>query len=257
MSAVRSAVALLTRIPVATEATDAPGAAAFGVVGAAVGLVGAIPLAVLGGPLGEPGIAAIAAIAVMTLVTGALHMDGLADTADALMARDREAAERARKDPILGAGGVIALVLVIAVEIAALISIVTTAGPVAAGLALIAVATASRAMPILVTFTRRASISETPLGSWFAEAVTDAQAAVAVGSAAAIVAVLSVAAASLVDGGSGAAVVVAVGGGAGGLVGALLAAFVVALRHGLDGDGLGAAVELSVVAGLVAAALVA
>ena len=154
MSSVRSAVALLTRFPVATAETDTPGAAAFGLVGAGVGLVGAIPF-VLAGSLGEPWIGAVAVIATMAVVTGALHLDGLADTADAVMARDPEAAERARKDPHVGTGGVVALVLVIAAGVVALVSLGATgsAGAIRGGLVLVAVASASRDVPILVTIT--------------------------------------------------------------------------------------------------------
>jgi hypothetical protein len=49
--------------------------------------------------------------------------------------------------------------------------------------------------------------------------------------------------------------VVGVGGLAAAGVGIALATAIVALRRGLDGDGMGAAVELSVLAGLLAAAL--
>jgi hypothetical protein len=43
VSTVRSAVALLTRFPIATADTDASGVAAFGLIGAIVGVAGAIP----------------------------------------------------------------------------------------------------------------------------------------------------------------------------------------------------------------------
>ena len=75
---------------------------------------------VLLGP-SEPLLAAIAAIAVMALASGALHLDGLADTADALLAPDRARAEQARKDPAIGPGGAVALVLVLAAQVAALV----------------------------------------------------------------------------------------------------------------------------------------
>src|SRR4029078_2986433 len=178
MSSVRSAVALLTRFPVATAETDTPGAAAFGLVGAGVGLVGAIPFVLLAGSVGEPWIGAVAAIATMAVVTGALHLDGLADTADAVMSRDPEAAERARKDPHVGTGGVVALVLVIAAGVVALVSPGANGSPgaVRGGIVLVAVARASRVVPILVTITlgrlRRAGV--TMLGGWFAERVTSA-----------------------------------------------------------------------------------
>jgi adenosylcobinamide-GDP ribazoletransferase len=255
MSAVRSALALLTRFPVATADTDTPGAAAFAIVGAGVGLVGAIALTVLGGVFEEEWLGAIAAIAMTALVTGALHLDGLGDTADALMARDLEAAERARKDPVLGVGGVIVIVLVVATEIATLVSITTAVGALAAGLVLVSVSTASRVVPLVVTRALgRTTVSPTSLGSWFADRVTAVDMGLAVSSAAVIVVALALAAASFVGGIS--AAVVVTGGIAAGVLGTVVAATIVALRRGLDGDGMGAAVELSVVAGLAAAALV-
>ena len=63
------------------------GAGAFGVVGAGIGLLAAVPLVLLGQPV--PLVAAVLTEAVIVLVTGAVHLDGLADTADALAAPHR------------------------------------------------------------------------------------------------------------------------------------------------------------------------
>jgi adenosylcobinamide-GDP ribazoletransferase len=249
MSSVRSAVALLTRFPVATAETDTPGAAAFGLVGAGVGLVGAIPFVLLAGSLGEPWIGAVAAIATMAVVTGALHLDGLADTADAVMARDPEAAERARKDPHVGTGGVVALVLVIAAGVVALVSLGATgsAGAIRGGLVLVAVASASRVVPIVMTITlgRLRPAGATMLGGWFAEGVTRADAVVAIASTTVLAVALG-----LIGG-----PVVAIAAIGTLLVGSVAGAIVVALRGGLDGDGMGALIELSLVSGLIIAAL--
>src|ERR1700730_3975956 len=85
-----AAVGFLTRVPV--RATDpARGAALFPVIGAGIG-------AVTGGTtygLAQflPALAAAGiALAIGALLTGALHLDGLADTADALGARTRDRA---------------------------------------------------------------------------------------------------------------------------------------------------------------------
>ena len=249
MSTMRSAVALLTRFPVATAATDTPGAAAFGLVGASVGLVGAIPFALLAGPTGEPWLAAVAAVAAMAIVTGALHLDGLADTADAVMARDADAAERARKDPHLGAGGVVAILLVMAADIVTLASLATPQAAIRGGIVLVAVASASRVVPILVTVVlgRLRPIRTTTLGAWFADRVTLTDAVAALASVV-LVTVLLVPIGGLIPPIAALATV---------LAGCVAGAIVVALRGGLDGDGMGALIELSVVAGLVAAAIVA
>lgn len=59
-----------------------------------------------------PGLAAAAALASLVLATGALHEDGLADSADALGGgRDREAVLRILKDSRIGAYGSAALTL--------------------------------------------------------------------------------------------------------------------------------------------------
>ena len=63
----------------------------------------------------------------MALVSGGLHLDGLADTVDALLAPDPARAELARRDPRIGAGGAAALILVLGTQVAALASLVGTA----------------------------------------------------------------------------------------------------------------------------------
>jgi adenosylcobinamide-GDP ribazoletransferase len=247
VSTVRSAVALLTRFPVATADTEGPGAAAFGLVGALVGVAGAVPLAALAGPGQEPWLGAVAAVAVMAVVTGALHLDGLADTADALVARDPEAAERARKDPTLGVGGALAIGLVLAAQIAALVSLVTDAGAVIGALVLVGVATTSRIVPVAAASAVRRSPDDDPtLASWFTDRLALGDAAVAIGSSIGLVALLTIA------GGS----VIGIASIAAGILGLGAAGAIIGLRRGLDGDGMGAIVELSVVSGLAAAAVV-
>jgi adenosylcobinamide-GDP ribazoletransferase len=248
VTTVRSAVALLTRFPVATADTDAPGAAAFGLVGAVVGVAGGIPLAVLAGPGHEPWLGAVAALAVMAVVTGALHLDGLADTGDALVARDPVAAERARKDPTLGVGGVLAIVLVVTAQVAALVSLAASVGGRRAAAVLIGVVVTSRVVPVLAAFAvaRLSRSDSATLGSWFSERVATLDVIVAAASG-----VLMVTALAAVSG-----IVVAVAGIGAVVLGGLVAAAIVTLRRGLDGDGMGAIVELSVVAGLATAAVV-
>jgi adenosylcobinamide-GDP ribazoletransferase len=249
MSTVRGAVTLLTRIPLGVVLTDGPGAAAFGLVGGLVGLVGAMPLLVLAGPLAEPWLGAIGAVAVIAVVTGAMHLDGLADTADALTARDAAAAERARKDPSLGPAGVVAIALVLAGEIAALGSLTGTVGSVVAGCVLVAVAATSRILPAVATRLAGHVLTD-GLGGWFAQRVTTTGALIAASSAGILV--LGSAWLAAADGW-----VVAIAAGATVVLGGAVAAAVVARRGGLDGDGMGTIVELSVLAGLTSAALVA
>ncbi len=83
-----SAIAFLTIVPVRAAPGDGLGGAAvwFPVVGAAVGaLAGGVR--VLCGPLVGATVSTVLAMIALVVVTGALHQDGLADTADGLGAR--------------------------------------------------------------------------------------------------------------------------------------------------------------------------
>src|SRR3954465_5140830 len=89
-----AAVAFLTRIPVGRIVALGPddvgrGVAFFPLVGAGVGAPGALAAEGLEGPLPAL-LAGGLGVAVAIVLTGALHLDGLADTADAFGASDRE-----------------------------------------------------------------------------------------------------------------------------------------------------------------------
>ena len=163
------------------------------------------------------------------------------------MARDADAAEHARKDPHLGTGGVVAILLLVAADIVALVSLAPLGG-IRGGLVLVAVASASRVVPILVTIGLRGlrPAPTTTLGSWFADRVTLTDAVVALAS------VVIVTVALVPIGG----LIVPIAVLATLIAGCAAGAIVVALRGGLDGDGMGALIELSVMAGLIAAAIV-
>lgn len=124
LHAVAAAVAFLTRVPVGrslmlTGDDVARAALAFPLVGAAIGAaVGAIADA-LRGPL-TPLLAAALALAAGTALTGALHLDGLADAADALGADSRERSLAIMRDHSVGAYGAAAVVLDLLVKVAAL-----------------------------------------------------------------------------------------------------------------------------------------
>jgi adenosylcobinamide-GDP ribazoletransferase len=245
---VRGAIGLLTRFPVATSATDRPGARAFGLVGAAVGAVGAVPLVVLGSLAGEPWLGAIVALAMTAVVTGAMHLDGLADTADALLARDAEAADRARKDPRLGVGGVSALIFVIGVQAAALASVIGSAGALTAGLALLVASAIARVVPVVAVRAMPARVGGSAMGGWFGAHVSLGDSLVAAASAAALV---TAAAIALGVGGTGLAVAAILELAAG----VAITATITMARGGVDGDGIGAAIELSAAVGLAATAV--
>jgi adenosylcobinamide-GDP ribazoletransferase len=234
-----AALSLLTRIPVRTDGTTA-GAAAFGLVGALLGLAAAAPLLVLG-PL--PG--AVLALAVLAIASGALHLDGLADTADALAAPTAEAAELARNDPRVGAAGVVAIVLVLGLDAAALAETAGRSAGVAAA-SLVASVAASRAAATLAPFF--SGEARPGFGRWFAERTTRVDALAAVVTAVVVGSATAAVTASFAPLVGGVAALVAGG----------CAAFALGrLRRGLDGDACGAVIELSLATGLVAASVAA
>jgi adenosylcobinamide-GDP ribazoletransferase len=141
------AASVLTRFPVAAEAAE-PGAIAaagwaFPLVGGGIGALCAAAF-FAAGLLGLPvGPAVLLAVAAGVAATGALHEDGLADTADGFGGggtRDRKLA--IMRDSAHGTYGVVALVLSVGLRAAA---IATIRDPVFVGLALIAAHAASRA----------------------------------------------------------------------------------------------------------------
>jgi adenosylcobinamide-GDP ribazoletransferase len=110
-SPVALAVAFLTILPVRVRSIDLGAAAAwFPAVGA---LIGALAGGVRAGadPLFGSAAATVLAIVALVAVTGALHQDGLADTADGLGVRgDRDRRLAAMRDSATGAFGVLALI---------------------------------------------------------------------------------------------------------------------------------------------------
>jgi cobalamin 5'-phosphate synthase/cobalamin synthase len=119
-----AAVTFLTRVPVgrlvALDARDVARAAAlFPVVGAGVGASAGLLADFLVPTL--PGLLAGAlAVGLAALVTGAMHLDALADTLDALGGATRERALEIMRDHAIGAFGAIGLVLVCVVDASAL-----------------------------------------------------------------------------------------------------------------------------------------
>jgi adenosylcobinamide-GDP ribazoletransferase len=107
------AVSFLTVLPVRLREPIPPLAAAapwFPVVGALVGaLAGAVRL--VAEPAFGPTVASILALVVLVAVTGALHLDGLADCADGLGVRgDRARRLTVMREPTVGVFGTLAIV---------------------------------------------------------------------------------------------------------------------------------------------------
>ena len=145
------ATAVLTRLPVASrdiaeepiEGEVAAASWAFPAVGAGIGMIAALVLFVaMSFGLSEAP-AALLALVAAGLITGALHEDGLADTADGVGGgRDREEKLAIMRDSRQGTYGILALILSIGLRG---VAVAVIPGPIEGGLALIAAHTASRA----------------------------------------------------------------------------------------------------------------
>lgn len=240
LRAALAALAFLTRVPVgrrlALDGGDVARAGpAFPLVGAALGAVVGGIAASLASPL-SPLLAAALALVAGTLLTGALHLDALADTADALGARSRERALEIMRDHAVGAYGAVAIAIDLLVKAAALAALARDGRVLSFA---IAAGALSRAVPVALG----AALPYARPGEGLARSLAGSawgRAAAAAATATLIVTLVT------------------------GLIGLALAASAalatvtlgVALNRwlgGVTGDALGAAVELAEVALLVAA----
>jgi adenosylcobinamide-GDP ribazoletransferase len=125
-----AALTFLTRLPLGRARADGPlpsladSSWAFPIAGLAIGAVGGIAYAVARG-LALPALAAaLIAVATTALVTGALHEDGLADTADGFGGgATREAKLDIMRDSRIGTFGVLALIFSIGLRSVAIAEI--------------------------------------------------------------------------------------------------------------------------------------
>ena len=132
---------LLTRLPMwASDVIAGPGAAwawplAGAVIGGLAALVGVVAL-----PLGA-GLAAALVLGAQAMMTGAMHEDGLADTADGLWGGwDRTRRLEIMKDSHIGTYGVMALIVTSLIRWSAISALLAAGG----WFALVAVAALSR-----------------------------------------------------------------------------------------------------------------
>jgi adenosylcobinamide-GDP ribazoletransferase len=225
------AVRYLTIVPVPGREAHGPGALGraslwFPVVGLAIGLtvaVGERVAALLFPPL----LASLLVVTAWKLVTGGIHLDGLADCFDGLVGRDAEQRLAIMRDSRIGAFGAVGLILFLLLEIAA----VAELGPSVRWRALVTAPVVARAAPSL-------------LARCFAGARSDGHDAMfragvsTTGALGALVVALAVA--TLALGAAGAVV-------AGLALGAALAvgAFMTRRLGGITGDVHGAAVEMA------------
>ena len=136
-------MAFLTVIPVAAAggaSGERLGRAYFPAVGALLGLLAGVVF-VLAAASTAPLVAAVAATAVLAVLTGALHLDGLADAADGLFGGgDVPRRLEVMRDSRVGSFGLVAVVLVLVGDVAALAAMT----PVRALIALVIAGAVSR-----------------------------------------------------------------------------------------------------------------
>lgn len=176
-----AAVSFLTRIPVRSEpfGPDLGRASPwFPLVGSFLGML-AVGVYRLGyGHMPTP-LAALAAVGLTTLLTGALHEDGLADTADALgSGAVGERALEIMRDSRLGTHGVLGLVFAIVWKVTAIASL----GPLNAAAALVMSHTLGRGGAVVLMASSPAARAD-GLGHAAASGVTPGRALLAAGSA--------------------------------------------------------------------------
>src|SRR5262245_43821359 len=153
---IKTAILFCTRLPVPHSAPIDSGAVAHAswalpVAGALVGSVGALTYTIASGIRLPSALAAALALGATLLMTGCLHEDGLADTADGLGGGwDRARKLEIMRDSRLGTYGACALMMSLLVRWAALAAI---ASPLAVASALIAAHVSARAaLPLFMCF---------------------------------------------------------------------------------------------------------
>ena len=148
LRAAAAAVTFLTRVPigraVVLDAGDvARGAVLFPLVGAGVGALAGV-IAVVLHPMLPAFLAAAIAVAVAVVVTGAMHVDALADIADAAGVSTRERALEVMRDSRVGAFGAAAIALDLLIKVGAVAALLDTGDAFAA---LVVAGALSRAAP--------------------------------------------------------------------------------------------------------------
>ncbi|NTJ42615.1 adenosylcobinamide-GDP ribazoletransferase [Agrobacterium larrymoorei] len=148
---VMRALGFLSRIPVNDiffenhDSTMTRTAGVFPVAGVMITLPSALLIFLLGQYGADPLLSATIAVGASIALTGALHEDGLADTADGFGGgRSKERALEIMKDSRIGTYGAVALCFSFLIRAAALAVLIRELSPVAAACCMVAVACLSR-----------------------------------------------------------------------------------------------------------------
>jgi adenosylcobinamide-GDP ribazoletransferase len=255
--AVRLALGTLTILPVRAPVVDRVSAGRAMVLAPLVGLGLAVPAGLLGRLAPEVGLSPVLTgalvIGLLALLTRGMHLDGLADTADGLgSGRPAPAALEVMRRGDVGPFGVVTLVLVLLVQVTALAQLVAEGSGVA-GLA--AALVVSRLALPLACLRGVPSARPDGLGATVAGSVSRSMTAIAV-----LLAVVAIGVGVLAGQTTSGSSLVDVAWGVvpaplGLLAGLALGARAVRRLGGITGDVLGAVVEVTLAAALVALCL--
>ncbi|CNE63848.1 adenosylcobinamide-GDP ribazoletransferase [Yersinia enterocolitica] len=226
----------MTRIPVPERWTQGlaldnyeRGIIGFPFIGLIVGVIGGVVFTLLAPWCGVP-LAALGYVLALALVTGAFHLDGLADTCDGVFsARKREQMLEIMCDSRLGTNGGLALIFIVVAKVLVVSELALRGAPML--LMLTAASVAGRTVIVLLMYRQRYAREGNGLGNIYIGKVTGKQTLVTLAGGAILILLLGQSAALL-------ALVISMA-----LV-LLLATYLRRRLGGQTGDTLGAAAEV-------------
>ncbi|EKN3566931.1 adenosylcobinamide-GDP ribazoletransferase [Yersinia enterocolitica] len=226
----------MTRIPVPERWTQGlaldnyeRGIIGFPFIGLIVGVIGGVVFTLLAPWCGVP-LAALGYVLALALVTGAFHLDGLADTCDGVFsARKREQMLEIMRDSRLGTNGGLALIFIVVAKVLVVSELALRGAPML--LMLTAASVAGRTVIVLLMYRQRYAREGNGLGNIYIGKVTGKQTLVTLAGGAILILLLGQSAALL-------ALVTSM------VVVALLATYLRRRLGGQTGDTLGAAAEV-------------
>ncbi|EPZ8123108.1 adenosylcobinamide-GDP ribazoletransferase [Yersinia enterocolitica] len=226
----------MTRIPVPERWTQGlaldnyeRGIIGFPFIGLIVGVIGGVVFTLLAPWCGVP-LAALGYVLVLALVTGAFHLDGLADTCDGVFsARKREQMLEIMRDSRLGTNGGLALIFIVVAKVLVVSELALRDAPML--LMLTAASVAGRTVIVLLMYRQRYAREGNGLGNIYIGKVTGKQTLITLAGGAILTLLLGQGAALL-------ALVISM------VVVALLATYLRRRLGGQTGDTLGAAAEV-------------
>ncbi|ALX94624.1 adenosylcobinamide-GDP ribazoletransferase [Serratia fonticola] len=186
---------LMTRIPLPASWTQGlamdnyqRGIVGFPLIGLIVGAIGGAVFTLLAPWCGVP-LAALSYVLALALVTGAFHLDGLADTCDGVFsARTREKMLEIMRDSRLGTNGGLALIFIVVTKVLVISELALRGVPMLATLA--AAGVACRSLVVLMMYRQPYAREGNGLGNLYIGKISGGQTLFTLALGAALVALL-------------------------------------------------------------------